>query len=564
MHHRTSLRALVVAVLTAVIFVGASGVASAAPGPVDDSSYSAAQKATAETKAAAVTAKRTCQLVLVGPLGSFQRQCEEVMSSQFTREKVPLLAATTLCAAIPVPAMFKLGCLAVAATQKDKIAGWFWDAYKVALGAAETVVAVVSFIANPARALEFFANDLKSDAVGLFTDVMTQVTTVSSFDASATWWRTAYAATAGIGVAVLAGMILLTLCQSSTGKIGPEETGRSLGHSVIAVLMMFMGPPVASLIASVADGMSTGIIAWMGPDVVGFLAKATAFTALTSHMSGGLAMGLLIFGALFIAAFGVLGTFIVQTVSTYILGTVIGLAWGMTGNPKWRKKAMRLPTVWVGLVLAKPAMLLVLGVVAKMANSIDLAPHSGQGLKALINALIIVVALLTIAFAPWSLLKWFPLLPDGSDSSTSSGPVGAHAAVGAAGSTANTMAMTRARNASNQTSNRSSSPSASKAPAPASRTGPSQAAAPTARAGRAGTSAAGASKTATASGGKAAASGGKAAAAGAGKAAAGVGAGAATGGALLIAQLAAQAGQAAMTKAREAAAAATPEIRGDE
>lgn len=548
---RSRWRVLIIAVLASAIFVGGTGIASAAA-PVDDSSYSEAKKAAAEQTAAADTAKRTCELFVKGLFATkLQPPCVEAMQSKFTREAVPVLAGTALCGAMTgTMVALKVVCVAVVASQAETIKGWFWDSYEAALGAAETVVAAVAFVANPARALDFFLNDLKDGAIGMFTGAMTYVTQLTSFDAGAPWWRTAYAATAGIGLAVLAFMLLLTMWQSASGRIDSSEAARTLlGYAPVAVLMMVMGPPVAWGIAYVADGMSAGIISWMGPDVVDFLAKAGSFSGLTAHMTGGIGMGLLLFGLLFLASLGVIGTFLVQTISVYILGAVVGIAWGMAGNPRWRAKALRLPAVWVGLVLAKPAMLLVLGLVVKMANAINMTPDTiDAGMKSLVDALLVVLALIFIAFAPWTLLKWFPLLPDGSESVNSSGPVAAGAAMGAAGSTMTTMAMTRARGASNNSGGGGGGASgqvatANRNPAPATSGGASSAGSPATRA-----------ATSNAGAGKAAASGGKVAA--------GAGAGAASGGALLAAQLAAQAGQAAMSKAREAASSAAPDIKG--
>jgi hypothetical protein len=556
MHRRSSWRALLVAALTAVIFVSGTGVASAAPaGPIDDSSYSEAQKAVAETKAAAETAKRTCALILPGPLaGRWQDDCEKVMSSKFTRETVPVLAATALCAALP-NLVLKSACTLGVALESDKIKSWFWDAYKVALGAAEAVVAAVAFVANPAHAIDFFLNSTKGDSISLFTAAMGEALHSVSFDAGAPWWRAAYGATAGIGLVVLAAMMLLTLSQASSGKLGPQEARRSMGHAGIGMVMLSMGPPVAWAIANLANGMDDGIITWMGPDVVTFLGKVPLFAQMTSAMTGGIGMGLIIFGGLFLGSLGILGTFLVQKISLYILGAVMGIAWGMKANPRWRRKAMRMPMMWVGLVMAKPAMLLVLGIVVKMSNALILNPEGGDTLQAIVDALTIILAIVAIAVAPWMLLKHFPLLPDGGDSSASSGPVATNAAVGMAGSTAQSLAMNRARTASNESNSSRASSNPSPAPtqkhaAPAAKSGPAQGAQKGAQQG-----AAPALRSATAGGAKA---GG-----GAAKTAGGAAGGAATGGALLMAQLAAQAGQAAMTKAREAAAAAAPETQGE-
>ncbi|MCL3863028.1 hypothetical protein [Actinotalea sp. K2] len=537
--------------------------AAAATVSVDDSGYSEEQKLAAEQKAAKETAERTCDLFAKGPLARSKARCVEAMSSQFTRTAMPALAGTALCNVLTGPVLLlKAVCLGVLASQMDQVQGWFWDAYEVALGAAQTAVEMLAFVANPASAVESWANQVKQDAVGLFTSSMTVATQLGSFDATAEWWRSTYAATAGIGLAVLAVMVLLTLWQASTGRIGPEESARTLlMYLPVGALMLFMGPPVAWAVQWVADGLSAGAIAWMGPDTVEFLQKAGTFTSITSGVPGGLGMGLLLFGMLFLAGVGVLGTFLIQTISIYILGAVTGISWGMLANPRWRSKALRLPMVWIGLVLAKPAMLLVLGVVMKFSNAVDLAPTSLEsGMRAVVHALMVVLALMFVAFAPWTLLKWFPLLPDGSESARSSGPVALGAAVGAAGSMATMMAMNRAR-ADSASPGRGTRPGGSSTPA-APNVGSRPAAAMAASAPQRGPgTAAGARGGGVGPGARAGAGrGAGAAATGAGRGAAG----AATGGAMLAAMLASQAAQAAVSKARESANTSAPDIRGGE
>lgn len=546
MRLRTRSRRLAVAVVTSAVLMVGAAPATAADSPVDDSGYSEEEKAAAEEQAAQETAERTCDLIAAGPLAWLHGDCVGAMSSQFTREALPTLASVALCGVLG-PALGAV-CGVTVMLNMDEIEGWFWAAYEAALGAVETAVQAVSFIVDPTQAIEFFANQLKDDAVGLFTESVTAATELTSFDASAQWWRDAYAASAGIGLVVLTIMLLLTFYEASKGKLGPEEAGRALlMYAPVAVLMMSMGPPVAWAVQWFSDGLSAGIIDWMGPDTVAFLYDGAPFAALTSQIPGGLVLGLLVYGLLFLAGVGILGTFMVQTISVYIFGAVCGLGWGMSVNPNWRRKALRLPAVWLGLVLAKPAMLFVLALVMKFAAAIDLNPDSvEEGMGSVVHALMVIMALLFVAFAPWTLLKWFPLLPDGSESSRSSGPAFMGAAVGAAGSSMTSMAMMRA----NRHGSSSRSGAAAQAPSPSPAPRPATSTAASAGAG-------GASKGAQAAAGGGARAGASAAGS-AGTAAAGV----ATGGALLAAQLAAAGAQAAVQKAREAAAAAAPEAGG--
>ena len=68
---RRRARVLLAAVATAIVLVTGSGAAVAA-GPVDDSTYSEAERVTAEQTAATQTAERTCDLFAIGLLASFR------------------------------------------------------------------------------------------------------------------------------------------------------------------------------------------------------------------------------------------------------------------------------------------------------------------------------------------------------------------------------------------------------------------------------------------------------------------------------------------------------------
>lgn len=574
MRRSSRVRALLTAVLVSMsLFMGVG--AALAAGPVDDSGYTQAERDAAQEEAAKGTAERTCKLFLKGPTALLQGKCVEAMSSEFTVATVPKLAALTLCGAVTrANKLMGAGCMAVLATQTDNIQGWFWEAYETALSTAEVVEGtVVAFVANAQFGWQAFLNGMKEDGVSMFSSVMKSVTDTSSFDPTAQWWRDTYAAAAGIGMALLALGLFSTAWQHSRGLLGPVEARDAmLLYPMIAVVMTVFGPPFAWSLTYVASGLSSGIIDWMGPDVVTFLERGAGFVFLTSKIPGGGIMGFIIFLLLVVGALGVWGMFLFQTVSAYVLGAVAGASWGMSANPRWRAKALAVPMFVVALIFAQPAMLFVLGVVTKMTNAIDLTPTSAdEGLRLLTNALMTVIALVIVAFSPIALLKWFPLLPDGADSVRSSGPVGLTAAVGAAGSTAQSAAMMRARGGGGGgggTRGAGKTPTATGGPppAPAGPTGAGSLApknpAPGGAAAKAMGGRTGGSRALTGGGARTAAGGGTRAAAGGGsRAAAGAAGGAASGGALLAAQLAASAANAAVQKARETADAATPEVR---
>ncbi|MGC5168697.1 hypothetical protein [Luteimicrobium sp. DT211] len=533
--------------------VGSAAAAAAAKAAgVDDADYTEAQKQAAEKTAAAKTATKTCKLIVHWPLNNLQDDCQNAMKSHFVRDQMPTLAAHTVCGVVSsINGALGTGCSVVVEPAMDKIKGWFWDAYNVALTAASTpynAAKAVGFMVNPKYAWQAFINSLKEDAVSMFETAMDFVVNTVAFDPSATWWRNAYAASGGIGLLLLAIGLILQFHSYGNGRIGPDEMSDTLVRRVpIALLMMVFGPAVAYVIMQVSNGLSEGVIHWMGPDAAKSLTSAAVFEAITMQIPGGFVTGLIVFGILFIGALGIIGTFMVQTLTTYILGVAAGMGWGMSVYSPWRKKSLAVPFAVVVLIFSRPLLLFAVGVVFKMAGGVDPTPSSASdGLKQLVQAALVVIAVVFIAFAPWTLLKWFPLMPT-EHGVRSGGAMMTAAAVGMAGSSLQTLAMNRARNEKTTASNTQAGPNPGPGPGnppPGPRPTPTPAAVP------------------NPAGAGTGAGAGVGAGAGAGAASTGASAagGAASGGALLAAQLAAQAAQAVVEKTRASADAATPEI----
>lgn len=581
----------VASLIAAVLLVIAGGAgAMAAPDPnFDDSAYSAAQKAEAETTAQQAAGEKFCGFLTNVP--GIGGACVEMVKTTFTAASIAELGADTVCGKLSALA----GPACKLAANMDVTSAAFNLAYQTALlgmqvatdtaqgavDAVETAAAGAAFFANPAGAFERFVNNLKEDTVKLLSDVITTATTENTFDASSQWWRDTYAAAAGIGVAVLAFMLLLTGWQAAAGKISGEDFAAALlKYAPFAALMMFMGPPVAWGLSWVTGELTDALVQWQQEPLDRFVSGSLYFGYASAEYSGMLP-SLVMFLLLGMVCFGLLITLAVQTVSLYIIGAVIAIAWGMFVNPRWRRKAMAVVMVWLGILLSKPALVLVLGIVLQLTGPRLTEPDPDMGaMEFLSTGFFIIIALGIVAFSPWALLKFFPLLPEGSDSTAASPAGGVSSAVaGAAGSAAMQIGMRRAGQQTGSASGGAGTGSAGgggggsipKSAPTNVRASPGAAPASSGRlagmfgrsktpkaAGAAGTK--GASSAARGAGGTAAKSGAGAAAKGAGSKLGSAIGGAATGGALFAASVAASASQAGIQRAREASAAAIPEI----
>ena len=580
-------RRRIASLIAALLLVLSGGVgAMAAPDPnFDDSAYSSTQKAEAEATAQDAAAEQFCSFVSF--LGS---GCKNAVKATFTAASIAELGADTVCGKLGVFA--GPGCNLI--VDMDVTATAFNLAYQTALlgmeiatdtaqGAVdvvENVAGMTAFFVDPQGAFERFVNSLKEDTVKLLSDVITNATEGNSFDATAQWWRDTYAAAAGIGIAVLAFMLLLSGWQASAGKISGEDFAIALvKYAPFAVLMMFMGPPVAWGLSWVTSELTEALVQWQQEPLQKFVDGSLYFGMASAEYSGVLA-SLVLFLLLGMVCFGLLITMAVQTVSLYIIGAVIAIAWGMFVNPRWRRKALAVVMVWLGILLSKPALILVLGIVLQLTGPLLTEPDpDAPFMEFLTTGFFIIVALGIVAFSPWALLKFFPLLPEGSDSTAASPAGGVSSAMaGAAGSAAMQIGM---RRASQQTGSRANASGSTQSGAVSGggnaggggipKSAPTNVKASSSAGGSSKGRMAGVlsrSKTAKGAGPVAAKGAGQVATkSGAGAAAKGAASkiggaigGAATGGALFAASIASSASQAGIQRAREASAAAIPEI----
>lgn len=292
-------------------------------------------------------------------------------------------------------------------------------AFAPTLWIARDAVDVVAFIADPATALQSLANDLKTGAVGLTTNVMGGLADVGSFDPAAPWFLTQYAAASGIGLVVMAFMALLTIVRTMRGHGSKEELHESLVRYLpLGLLLMVFSPAIGVVITTAVRGMTQGIVSFAGGSLAGAVEKIAQLSTVTvAKVPGGSIVGVIMFLLMVIGAFAVLFGLILQSIALPITGAVAGIAWGMLLHPKWRRKALRVPMMWLGVLLSKPLLFLLLGVVFALIDGTLTTPAMIRGgIPLLTQMLLAGIAMMIAGLAPFSLLRYAPLLPTAADS----------------------------------------------------------------------------------------------------------------------------------------------------
>ncbi|MFD4009106.1 hypothetical protein [Brachybacterium vulturis] len=550
-------RRLLVAVLTLflAVMIG-GGPALAEP--------SAEEEEAARAAGNTAGAEFVCGLLPTGG-GDLKNKCVDLAEGAIAKapsfeEIQPQIMCAALAPLGPVPVV---GCVGLVTANVGGLKDAAQKAYDATIGQAEEVIDTAKkakkFIDDPQSAFEDIVNMLKEGAVDFLNKVMGELVNIGNADFSAEWWRNAYAAAGGIGLFVAAVMMIMVLKDAARDRISAHQLGESFQYLMGGIISMVWAPVLAYVVQNMIAAFNRGIIAWGGEDIYETVLEGAIFSITANLMPGGVLMGLVFWFILFIGAVLVFVMFIAQGMAVYMTSVGMAIAFGMLAHPRWRSKALRVPMLVLGIMLAKPTLLFVITVLFMMIQSFKPLNLLGQdALQTLGEGCMIILALLAVGLAPWVAFKFIPLLPDGSEVD-GGGFNPASAAAGAAGGMMMTMGMRRMQGSggggdsgsSSGGKSSSSMGSAPSAPAPTSAGGKGPSATNAASAvggsGKAGAAKAGAAKAgATGAAGKAGVAAG----------------GAATGGALILAAMAAKGTQTAAATAKTAAESSAPAAQG--
>lgn len=305
------------------------------------------------------------------------------------------------------------------------------------IGIVKFVINVVKFIADPADAIDDMANSLHGSAVDFTTKVLQGLAGIGNFDPSSPWFLTTYAASTGLGIVVMAFMAILMIARTASGGGGREDLQEALFKQLpLGVFLAVFAPAIGAVLGEAVNGLTNGIAAWDAGFLTNAVGKLALLGSVTSALiPGGAFIGLLLFLLMVIGAFAVFVGLAMQSIALPLSAVVAGLAWGMWVHPKWRRKALKVPLTYLGILFSKPLLFFLLGVIFALidGNLNEPAMKSG-GIPLLTQIVLVIVALIVAGFAPFSLLKYAPLLPTAADSHDSqpSPGFGTSAVVGAA------------------------------------------------------------------------------------------------------------------------------------
>ncbi|WP_409017420.1 hypothetical protein [Arthrobacter sp. MP_2.3] len=285
---------------------------------------------------------------------------------------------------------------------------------QVVLGTVDTV----AFIANAKDGFEKFANSVKDEGVKATNEVLNNLMKVSSFQVDDSF-RDLWAIFAGVGIVIMGLMYFKLFKDVSNEEIDLDTARQSLlWYGPLSMVLVLFGPAIGYVINSWLTQITESFTPWTSNQIMDFATAISRFAGYESNGVFGPLAAVLLFGLLFIGAWALLGLFALQPFALYLLGVGLALMIGFMIHPQYRELVSKTGTLWIGIALSKPLILLLMGALFSFIASRP--AFQGEGTDdALINAssvFLAAAAMLVLAFSPALLFKFVPLLPSSATS----------------------------------------------------------------------------------------------------------------------------------------------------
>lgn len=281
-----------------------------------------------------------------------------------------------------------------------------------------TIGAVTEFVKDAKELPEKWANYIKQAAMDMTTTVLPGLATVGEFDLRQTWFLKWYGMSIGLGLAVMTVMFLLATVRAARSGGGNALVRDTLGYLPTAIIAMMYTPMVAWMLQSLAKALTMLIAQMMGTSMDEVVDNVSAMLGgLTSEtLVGGAVGGIIGFGVLAIGAFALFLGLLMHQIGIPLACVACAIGYGMLVHPTWRRKALRVPMMLFTLILSTPLLFLALAIIIQVINWSAAESTTGDGKLESWGALALcALAFFVVGIAPFSLLKWSPLLPNGED-----------------------------------------------------------------------------------------------------------------------------------------------------
>lgn len=282
------------------------------------------------------------------------------------------------------------------------------------LGAVDTV----AFVANAKDGFEKFANSVKDEGVKATNEVLNNLMKVSAFEVDDAF-RDIWAIFAGVGIVIMGLMYFKLFKDVANEEIDLDTARQSLfWYGPLSMVLVLFGPAIGYVVNGWLTQVIESFTPWTSNQIGDFAVAISRFAAYEASGVFGPLAAVLLFGLLFIGAWALLGLFALQPFALYLLGLGLALMIGYMIHPQYREKVSKTGTLWIGIALSKPLILLLMGAMFTFIATRPAFKDEGVD-DALVNASSVfqaAAAMLVLAFAPALLFKFVPLLPSSATS----------------------------------------------------------------------------------------------------------------------------------------------------
>lgn len=290
-------------------------------------------------------------------------------------------------------------------------ASWYSAGTLTAAGVDKNVIDAVS---NPSSQAAKFVNQLKKDGVGSISEAIKLMNSAFRFEADADWFRSTYAAAAGIGLLLLAGNFVVGITRAARGNLPTSEAFGKLGASLLLGMTgLFFTPALAYSVSTLVDSMSDGVATLVGASqdsLTGSLLNPT--TAMTTESTPLGWMGtILVFVLCFIAGVMLMLSLAAQLITAYFSAVALGVMWGFVTSEKGQERLKRVGAFFLSALIAKPVILFFLWVAMKIsaAYSATVDGWSENPMGTLMRVTLSLIAVLMVAVSPAWVAKFIPV-----------------------------------------------------------------------------------------------------------------------------------------------------------
>lgn len=267
---------------------------------------------------------------------------------------------------------------------------------------------------------------LQEGAHSLANDVLPALSHATMPDLTREWWVTAYGVSFALAFFVMIFLLFPGILSAARGR----SSGQDLFEQLTVYVPLFLagsifGPPLGIFLVKFFGAVTDAVASW------GIVSSADAVTAQMTDMladgdasgiAGGTVVGIFLMLCMLLGLILVVLMLVVQLVTLYITGILFPLGWVWIVHKPTRGFGYKIVFVWIGILASHPLMFLLLGVAYSMIAGQTSVFADVPSLQRLVTLAVSILALFVAGTAPFTLMKFAPVMPFGNNAQGPSSP----------------------------------------------------------------------------------------------------------------------------------------------